>query len=135
MILIIDTSTDQNQIAKAEKSGKIVKIISWQGQRQSQLLLPKIDQLLKQSQKNLKDLSGILVFSGPGSFTGLRVGIAVANSLGFALEIPVVGISEKRLPQDWQLQDLSRIGFRKLPQKFRPITPFYGQLPKTTCLH
>lgn len=58
---------------------------------QEQNLLLEIDHFLKQEKINLKDLTGIEVNPGPGTFTGTRVGVALANALAFALEIPVNG--------------------------------------------
>jgi len=55
----------------------------------SQILLSLIDEKLKELKKNPKDLTEIEVNLGPGSFTGLRVGISVANTMGWILNIPV----------------------------------------------
>jgi tRNA threonylcarbamoyladenosine biosynthesis protein TsaB len=61
----------------------------------SQMLLPFIDEILISEGRNLKDIKEIEVNTGPGSFTGLRVGVAIANTLGFVLKVPVDGkISE-----------------------------------------
>ena len=57
----------------------------------SQTLLPLIDSLIKESGLTLDDISEIKVHSGPGSYTGLRVGVAVANTLGRLLRVPVNG--------------------------------------------
>lgn len=57
----------------------------------SQVLLPLINKILKENQMKLVDLSSIEVDLGPGSFTGTRVGVTVANALGYALKIPVNG--------------------------------------------
>lgn len=89
MILHIDTSK-RNEVKVAVKFNnklykKTVKNI------QSQNVLQLIDKLLKEKKFKLKDIKEIEVKTGPGSFTGLRVGISVANALGFALNIPVNG--------------------------------------------
>jgi len=55
----------------------------------SQVVLPLIYQILKKNKVDLKDLTEIEVNPGPGSFTGTRIGITVANTLGFLLNIPV----------------------------------------------
>ena len=55
----------------------------------SQVLLPMIVKILKKNNLTLKDLTAVEVNCGPGSFTGTRVGVSVANALGFALDIPV----------------------------------------------
>lgn len=91
MILYID-SKDQKVIRVALKdSGKVVKSLTEENEYGSQVLLPLIEKLLKSQKIQFKDLTGIEVETGPGSFTGLRVGVSVANALGFALGIPVNG--------------------------------------------
>ncbi|MBI2195789.1 MAG: tRNA (adenosine(37)-N6)-threonylcarbamoyltransferase complex dimerization subunit type 1 TsaB [Candidatus Levybacteria bacterium] len=57
----------------------------------AQATLPMIMEILLENNLTLKDLDAIKVNTGPGSFTGLRVGMSVANALGFALRIPVNG--------------------------------------------
>lgn len=60
----------------------------------AQVVLPMVEKLLKEHQLTLQDLDAIDVHKGPGSFTGVRVGVSVANALGFALSIPVNGKKE-----------------------------------------
>lgn len=57
----------------------------------SQKLLVFIEEVLKKEGRDMKDISEIEVKTGPGSFTGLRVGVSVANAIGWALGIPVNG--------------------------------------------
>ena len=57
----------------------------------SQVLLDLIEEVLKEGGIALHDLAEIKVETGPGSYTGLRVGVAVANALGYSLGIPVNG--------------------------------------------
>jgi len=66
----------------------------------SQRLLPLITEALKAQKKDFKDITEIEVETGPGSFTGLRVGVSVANALGWALKVPVNGkdISKGKIP-------------------------------------
>ncbi len=93
MRLFIDTSSNQKTVIRLDDR-EITKDSSlWR----SQVVLPMIEKLLKEQGKTMKDLTEIEVVTGPGSFTGLRVGAAIANALGFALEIPVNGkkITEK----------------------------------------
>jgi tRNA threonylcarbamoyladenosine biosynthesis protein TsaB len=59
----------------------------------SERIMPLIDGLLRETGVGLKDLGGISVSIGPGSFTGLRVGLSTAKGLGFALGLPLVGVS------------------------------------------
>lgn len=60
-------------------------------QEKAQKLLPFINETLKKEGKKIKEIKKIEVNTGPGSFTGLRVGVSVANALGWALGIPVNG--------------------------------------------
>ena len=57
----------------------------------SQRLLPFIDEKLKKHEKSIEDITEIEVNTGPGSFTGIRVGVSVANTLGWGLGVPVNG--------------------------------------------
>lgn len=82
---------DQKQITVSLKKEKVIKTLSKQRGLGSQVLLPLIDRLLKQQGMKPKNLERVEVETGPGSFTGLRVGVSVANALGFALGIPVNG--------------------------------------------
>jgi len=59
--------------------------------RKSQELLKLIDKALKEQAKKPQDLSEIFINPGPGSYTGLRVGLSVANAMGWVLQIPVNG--------------------------------------------
>ena len=92
MVLKIDT-TERSEI-KVElenpKSGKIQKLVQKQ-KLGSQVLLPMIVKILKKNKINFSDLTGVEVNVGPGSFTGTRVGVVVANALGYALNLPING--------------------------------------------
>lgn len=86
MILYINTK-EQNKVSVALKeNGKKIKTLSAQNKFGSQVLLPLIARMCTPGV-----LTGIEVEIGPGSFTGLRVGVSVANALGFSLNIPVNG--------------------------------------------
>lgn len=61
-------------------------------QKTSHGLLPLIEEALRENNLTCADISEISVHTGPGSFTGLRVGLAVANTLGMLLTIPVNGL-------------------------------------------
>ena len=87
MKLYIDTR-DRNEI-KVGLGDEIFKSIA--RDKTSQKLLPFIMEILKKKKKNLSDLTEIKVETGPGSFTGLRIGVSVANVLGWSLGIKVNG--------------------------------------------
>jgi tRNA threonylcarbamoyl adenosine modification protein YeaZ len=64
----------------------------------SQIILPMVEELLKKHALSLTDLNAIEVATGKGSFTGIRVGVAIANTLGWILKIPVNGTQDVLLP-------------------------------------
>ena len=90
MVLKID-STERNEIRVelVDNKSNLKDILIQKQKLGSQVLLPMIVKILKKNELNLKDLTAIEVNCGPGSFTGKRVGVSVANALGFALDIPV----------------------------------------------
>lgn len=89
MVLHINTSDAKTVSVALMEDGKIVKSLSEENEYGSQALLPLILKLIEP--KGFKILKGIKVETGPGSFTGLKVGASVAQALGFALKIPVNG--------------------------------------------
>ena len=89
MILCIDTKNQKTIKVFLKKDGEVIKSLGDENKFGSQALLPLIEKLLKQQKLDYKDLKAIEVETGPGSFTGLRVGVSVANALGFSLGIPV----------------------------------------------
>ncbi len=90
-LLGIDTSVKRGIVCLGEKENIMIqKRLS--PHSSSQQLLPSLDILLKERGKEIRDLEGIVVILGPGSFTGLRIGLSLAKSLAFTLKIPLVGI-------------------------------------------
>lgn len=86
-ILGIDTTTEMSSIALNDQG------MIWLGNRnQSRDLLPKIEKFLASNKVNFDDLKGVVVVNGPGSYTGIRIGVSVANSLGMVLKIPVKAV-------------------------------------------
>ena len=92
MILKIDTTKREKIVVELAdpKNGKKDKLVQKQ-KLGSQVLLPMIAKILKKNKITFGNLTSIEVNPGPGSFTGTRVGVSVANALGFALNIPVNG--------------------------------------------
>lgn len=92
MILCIDTSDSQKTIIGLKtKDSKLVDEVTAERKYGSQVILPQITKILKKNKKKLSDLTTIEVNVGPGSYTGLRVGLAVANALAWALKLPING--------------------------------------------
>lgn len=85
--LYIDTAKREEIIVSLKINRKVHKKTLKNGKAEEVLLL--IDKLLKENNIELKNLNAVEVNPGPGSFTGVRVGVSIANALGFALKIPV----------------------------------------------
>jgi tRNA threonylcarbamoyladenosine biosynthesis protein TsaB len=90
----IDTATRSGSVALAPAGG--VRLLQPGGGHAPELLTA-IEALLKAAGAGAKDLAGIAVALGPGSFTGVRVGLATAKGLGYSLGIPVTGLSSLEL--------------------------------------
>ena len=90
MKLTIDTSKQEETTVDLIKDDKQVATLM-EKKVNTQLVLPLIEKMLAEQHMKLLDITEIEVHTGPGSFTGLRVGIAVATTLGKLLNIPVNG--------------------------------------------
>lgn len=92
--LYIDTRDSKKIIVKLDG----LEIVEDAKREKAQKLLSVIHKLLKKRKMDVRDITSIKVNTGPGSFTGLRVGLSVANTLGWALKIPVNGHNAQESP-------------------------------------
>jgi tRNA threonylcarbamoyl adenosine modification protein YeaZ len=93
-LLVVDTATTRAVIALGGMDGTLRAERSWTaGYRHGEELLARIDALLRDERLAPAALGGLVVGTGPGAFTGLRVGIATVKGLAHALALPVVGVS------------------------------------------
>ncbi|HEX6977604.1 MAG TPA: tRNA (adenosine(37)-N6)-threonylcarbamoyltransferase complex dimerization subunit type 1 TsaB [Patescibacteria group bacterium] len=88
MKLFIDTSSSEKLVIGLDEK----RYESKARVRTSQKLLPFIDHILKKKKRKIEEVTEIEVVTGPGSFTGLRVGVSVANTLGWVLGVKVNGV-------------------------------------------
>ncbi len=91
--LTIDTTTRITALSLAESGKLIAEGFLHTGKTHSERLIPMLDQLLIAADWKLADLNFIAVVRGPGSFTGIRIGIATAQALAQVLKIPLIGIT------------------------------------------
>ena len=93
-ILLIDTATTRAVIALGGPDGALLEQRGWTaGYRHGEELLARLDALLTERGVALAALGAVAVGTGPGAFTGLRVGIATAKALAHALRLPIVGVA------------------------------------------
>jgi tRNA threonylcarbamoyladenosine biosynthesis protein TsaB len=96
LILAVDTSGKQGSIALAEcETGRcaVIEMVPLTGGTFSAQLVPQIATLLEKHGRSKSDLGGFAVVSGPGSFTGLRVGLAAIKALAEVLHKPIAAVS------------------------------------------
>lgn len=91
-LLLIDTASPQCWVALHSADELLIEQSS-ESRRAAQQLLPMIDRLLNKAGYRAADLSAIAVINGPGSFTGMRIGVGIAQGLAYACGLPVVTIS------------------------------------------
>jgi len=90
-ILNIDSSNNKKIEISLNIDGKKKSVSMDTSILRSQAVLPLIDKIFKDFSISITDLDEVFVNVGPGSFTGLRVGVSIANALGFLLQIPING--------------------------------------------
>ncbi len=118
MILLLDTSTGLCKLSLIKDD--VSKDYEWQADRTlAQGLLLYIKQKLQENNADFRDLSAIGVLKGPGSFTGLRIGITVVNTLASSMSIPIVG----ETGDDWKQKAIEAI---ELGRNDEIVMPYYG---------
>lgn len=93
LILGIETATEQVGVAIGGHEGVIATFEVARGRRHAEILTPAIEFVCRQADIDIAEIGCIAVDTGPGLFTGMRVGLASAKALALALRIPVIGIS------------------------------------------
>ena len=92
IILAIDTSTDYLSLAILKDGRIVAKFHKKADRKHSMLLVPTIEKLLKKAKLNIKKIDCFAISSGPGSFTGLRIGVTVVKGLAYALNKNIVSV-------------------------------------------
>jgi len=129
LLLINTTLQDKVVLALARDDSLVSKIEVKTQFKHSERLLPGIDKLLKKNKVALQEIKAIGVVRGPGSYTALKIGLTVANVLGFSLKIPIVGV---KLSEFKDINDLAKIAYNrgiKVRGSEKIVLPFYGERP------
>jgi tRNA threonylcarbamoyl adenosine modification protein YeaZ len=91
VLLAIDTAAPRLQLALLDGAG-VEQLVEDMAQGQAERLFPALGELLARTGRAYSELDRIAVTTGPGSFTGLRIGLSAARGLALALALPVVGV-------------------------------------------
>lgn len=126
-MLILTIRTDKPEAEIGLYNGETqLKYVTWHADRQlAETIHKKIKELLDDQSTNLNAIEAVAVFKGPGSFTGLRIGISVANALADGLNIPIIGSQNK----DWANKAIKLL---IKGDNEHIVLPEYGSLPHTT---
>lgn len=126
MLLGIKTDSPVTELYLYDDKGKRVDQMSWEsGRGLARGLLAKLDEFLRFNSKSTQDLTGLFVYQGPGSFTGLRIGVTVMNTLAYSLSIPVVGSRG----DEWLKESVDSL---LTGSDDRVVLPFYGADARVT---
>lgn len=118
MIVLLDSSTPVCKLSFIDGDWRYDD--QWEANRElAKGLLGYLQSHLESNQKTWQDISGIVGFQGPGSFTGLRIGLTVLNTLADSLHIPIVGSTG----EDWQQKGLARL---ESGENDKVVMPEYG---------
>ncbi len=96
-VLFIDTVTPRNRIGILREKEILYQHAWLANQNEAEMLLPTIQNSLEKSGHKLKDITHILAVTGPGRFTSTRVGITIANTIAYGLQVPIAGIHRLEL--------------------------------------
>lgn len=120
IILTIRTDNPQAEVGLYENTTRVA-YKSWQAHRElSRTLHKTIEAMLTDQAKSWQDIQAIICYEGPGSFTGLRIGLSVANALRYALEVPIVAVGGN----DWIEKGITRL---QAGEQDEIALPFYGR--------
>jgi tRNA threonylcarbamoyladenosine biosynthesis protein TsaB len=107
MMLVLTLRTDKPEAEIGLYDGsRRVGYETWQAHRAlAETLLIKIEAVLKAHDYELVDVGGLAVYEGPGSFTGLRIGLSTANAIAYSYGLPIVAATG----ETWQTQAIERL--------------------------
>lgn len=91
-VLALDTATLVSSVALATADTLVAELTLQTKKTHSELLMPHVAQILEMAGIKKSELKAVAVSIGPGSFTGLRIGLATAKALAYALNIPIIGV-------------------------------------------
>ena len=120
LVMLVDDKQTFMGIAKNRKYLRTKCVPFEPGKRAN--ILEMINELV-----NPKDITGIIVYVGPGPFTAIRVAVCIANALAFSLKVPLAGVKGINDSEEILIKGLEKLG-----QSNAPVLPFYAKAPNIT---
>ena len=120
MFLALRTDNPDAEIGLFDQDGTQLDYYKWHADRSlAKVLLATIRDRLATQKAEWKDIKGLVVYQGPGSFTGLRIGLTVANAIAYGQDVPIVA----QQGDDWIQNGVERI---KKGENDKLALPHYG---------
>jgi tRNA threonylcarbamoyladenosine biosynthesis protein TsaB len=126
MYLALATASDTTLLILLTKNHDELEYYLWEsGRSLAERLLEEIKSLLMRNDCKWEQIEGLIYYEGPGSFTGLRIGATVANTIAYVRKVPIVGTRGDAWVPD---------GIKRLAQgeNAKQVTPFYDREPNIT---
>ena len=125
LILTIRTDKPEAELGLYEKESRLA-YSTWMAHRElAETIHNQLEKLINGQHQTIHDLQAIITYQGPGSFTGLRIGLSVANALAYGLDIPIVACGK----DDWIKTGIKRL---ESGENDKLALPEYGSLPNIT---
>lgn len=124
-ILAIRTDKPEAELYLQDGAAQLAEL-KWQAHlKLAETLNSKIEEILNKSSISYGELKGVAVYKGPGSFTGLRIGLSVANAMAYAQGIPIIAKSG----ENWLAEAVNAL---ETGHNDKAALPEYGEPPRTT---
>ena len=125
LVLVLRTDKPESEIGLFE-DGKQIEYEKWLAHRQlAETIHRKIKNILESAAPHDRAIGGIVIYKGPGSFTGLRIGMSVANALAYSLNVPIIAASG----DNWAADGIKQLNSGEFS---KPVVPEYGMSATTT---
>lgn len=126
MILALRTDSPIAEFYLFSQKGQKLSEKTWQADRNlARELLSQLEIFLRDNNAVFQDITGLIVYRGPGSFTGLRIGLTVANTWAYSENIPIVG----ETGDDWREMGIKHL---QMGTNHTGVMPLYGSEPRIT---
>jgi tRNA threonylcarbamoyladenosine biosynthesis protein TsaB len=116
LLLVIDTATEIARVALLKNNQVLAMRENDNAKQHATFVQPAIEALSNETEISLTQLAGVVVVNGPGSYTGLRVGLASAKGICFALQIPLFALNTLQVMAAGSIRSWKEAGNTILPE-------------------